>query len=1573
MATIVEKEERAAYGIPWQEVHVGGDHRHKATRQSATIITRLARWLVAHRHLEILLSAFLISLAFGQDTGKIVIDTKLALAINPGHLLHDAIHLWQFRDTFGSIQNQSYGYLFPMGPFFLAGHLLGLPAWITQRSWLAIFLVVGLWGTILLAEEMRIGNTWTRAIAALTYTCSPFVLTTLLASGGILSTILLPWALLPLVRMKRVGTSLPKAAALSGVVVLFMGGINAITVLAVLFAPFIWILTRKDNTTRLKLAGWWLLAMAMATIWYVGALLLQGVYGFNFLPYTETAHDTNFITSLGEVMRGGGQWISLQVIHGIWTPPGWYFENDSMAIVATAFLAALGIWGLSRNDMPERLFMVCTLSFGILVTSMGYWGHLGSPLSAPINTLLNGPLAPLRNISKFQPLINIALSFGIAHALAKIYETRSLLGKKAKEVARRLQSGLTVVSLKAIGAIVLTGSLVFLMWPLLSSNLYPAGSFNSIPSYWYQASNWLASHSGRNTSLLVPGIDFGRFTWGVTNDQPMEAISQSAWAMRTIAPLSSVGNIQMMDAVNNVLANGIPAPGLASYLARNGIRYLVTENDQNPYTTAGPTPYEVAMVLAQSPGIKLVKRFGPPAVIPNGGPDSSIIYDPSNLATTFNAIEIYRVEPPSPVITTYPASNGIELTGGPQALLALANLYGSLPNVAASLAGDTLGPKFTHTTWIAADTQQYRDEDYGQIYNGYSYILTPNEKAPGPSISNETGKHPKAPKERTVVNGISHETVAIIHGAKSITASSYGSPVARIPGYQPLAAFLDHPGGAAWASSGVNLHDPWIKITFNHPIYISHITVTPLDDGPWRYLTTQVKITTQSGSRISPIGPYQTPRQIPTAAGRTSWLKLTITHYKPPVEVGSVSGPGIAHIAIPGVHVSETLKIPSDGASAASPSITPTYLFSDPLVKPFAYLSPPTQEPNLSRLFYVPHKSTFAVIAQVSPNPGKNLINLVNLANGYTHGTGTGTGTGNAGAGARDTGKGTGAKGVRGGNRHATSVRNRHATSVQRGITVQASSTYGGLPLFRPQNLIDNNPLTSWWAGAGDQHPTVTYSWHTPRTLDSLNIELDLAASMPKEILIRSGNQSRLIQVPPNGGTVHFAPIYTNHVTFSFPKIKPIFTFDSLTSHLIPLPVGLANLSFPALSDLPAPTIDLQHHLSLSCGQGPPLQIGGTTYRTSLSGTVADLYSLSPMPLTICGTRNQQVTLNKGTQQVNASYAEDGLRITTVDLLGTKFDTPQSTNEPNTAPALLTSSIYGVAGSTEVSSGLRGVAGGSGDTTGGTGVNSTGAYRKVTIDNWQATSRTVTIAPGNEAILNLRQNYNKGWIATYNGQKLKAVRIDGWQQGWMLPASSKAITIHLSFPPENLYMFVLLAGLLIALALILWAFWPRKKRRSKQSKHAIKQSPIQSALDPIELSSYSTIAVTGIMLLMMFVIAGPLVLLGLPLLLIALYVYIKRQKLSSSWSLSFTLSRQLQHVISYSTIISVLAMALNGIVIAIKPGIHYTLLFGTRSAGSQVLGALAIMSLLTAMAVNSWRNAIIKWRPGHSNEINTYT
>ncbi|EQD80458.1 hypothetical protein B1A_00871, partial [mine drainage metagenome] len=161
------------------------------------------------------------------------------------------------------------------------------------------------------------------------------------------------------------------------------------------------------------------------------------------------------------------------------------------------------------------------------------------------------------------------------------------------------------------------------------------------------------------------------------------------------------------------------------------------------------------------------------------------------------------------------------------------------------------------------------------------------------------------------------------------------------------------------------------------------------------------------------------------------------------------------------------------------------------------------------------------------------------------------------------------------------------------------------------------------------------------------------------------------MQVPRNGGTVHFAPLRTNHVTFTFPKVKSILSFDSLTSHLIPLPIGLANLSFPALDNLPIPAIDLQRQFSLKCGQGPPLQIGDVTYPTSVTGTVAELYALEPMSLVVCGARNQQVTLGSGTQQLDAPYTGDGLRITTVDLLGTRLAAPAPPRGNYTATSLL--------------------------------------------------------------------------------------------------------------------------------------------------------------------------------------------------------------------------------------------------------------------------------------------------------------
>ncbi len=68
-----------------------------------------------------------------QSPGLLVSDTKFDLAVAPAGFLTRSIHLWDPLGAFGQLQNQAYGYLWPMGPFFLLGSVLDVPGWVIQR------------------------------------------------------------------------------------------------------------------------------------------------------------------------------------------------------------------------------------------------------------------------------------------------------------------------------------------------------------------------------------------------------------------------------------------------------------------------------------------------------------------------------------------------------------------------------------------------------------------------------------------------------------------------------------------------------------------------------------------------------------------------------------------------------------------------------------------------------------------------------------------------------------------------------------------------------------------------------------------------------------------------------------------------------------------------------------------------------------------------------------------------------------------------------------------------------------------------------------------------------------------------------------------------------------------------------------------------------------------------------------------------------------------------------------------------------------------------------------------------
>jgi arabinofuranan 3-O-arabinosyltransferase len=135
--------------------------------------------------------------------------------------------------------------------------------------------------------------------------------------------------------------------------------------------------------------------------------------------------------------------------------------------------------------------------------------------------------------------------------------------------------------------------------------------------------------------------------------------------------------------------------------------------------------------------------------------------------------------------------------------------------------------------------------------------------------------------------------------------------------------------------------------------------------------------------------------------------------------------------------------------------------------------------------------------------------------------------------------------------------------------------------------------------------------------------------------------------------------------------------------------------------------------------------------------------------------------------------------------------------------------------------------------------------------SWQADNRSLSIGPGAASYVEIHENFNAGWRATLNGRTLTAVRLDGWQQAFIVPAGRGGV-ISLSYAPATVYhagliVSALALALLAALALGLggrcsgrrpwrlaglWAgrgsaWWGvRRRRRAADVHHALADHPM---------------------------------------------------------------------------------------------------------------------------------------------------
>src|SRR5947209_2730239 len=101
------------------------------------------------------LAAFAFALAVAQRPGRTTTDTKINLNVGPVGFLGAVASACTSTGQLGHVWGGQYArYLFPMGPFFALGHLLGASPWLVERVWLGSLLALAAWGTVRLLDAM---------------------------------------------------------------------------------------------------------------------------------------------------------------------------------------------------------------------------------------------------------------------------------------------------------------------------------------------------------------------------------------------------------------------------------------------------------------------------------------------------------------------------------------------------------------------------------------------------------------------------------------------------------------------------------------------------------------------------------------------------------------------------------------------------------------------------------------------------------------------------------------------------------------------------------------------------------------------------------------------------------------------------------------------------------------------------------------------------------------------------------------------------------------------------------------------------------------------------------------------------------------------------------------------------------------------------------------------------------------------------------------------------------------------------------------------------------------------------
>ncbi|UQX87129.1 alpha-(1-_3)-arabinofuranosyltransferase [Jatrophihabitans telluris] len=1245
----------------------------------------------------------LVLLVFWQSAGDTATDTKFDLVVSPWRFLGRALRLWDPITNAGVLQNQAYGYLFPMGPFFGLLHSLGLDPWVIQRSWESVLVVVAFLGVVRLSGLMGTAGLWPRVGAGLCYALAPRMLSELTSiSSELMPVAALPWVLIPLVRGSR-GGSTRRAGLRSGAAMLLAGGVNAGASLAILPVPLLWLLFNRGPRRR-SLSGWWVLGTTLACLWWAIPLLLLGRYSPPFLDWIETAAATTQPTALFADLRGVTHW-EAYLGPSVW-PAGWVLASAPVVVVATAAAAGFGLAGLSRRDIGHRAFLWTTLLIGLVLVSLGHAGSAGPLFAADVRHALDGPLAAFRNVHKFDPVVRLPLSLGVGFLLSR----HGVPALTSFRVPRRSGSGgeSTTITLPVrryvAMALVVVG--VVAITPALSGQLVSNPRITTEPGWWRSTGAWLADHSEGRRALVVPGSAAPAYLWGKTTDDALQPVATSPWTTRDAVPLTQAGYIRLLDSFEQLLAQGQPDDSVARLLARAGIGYVVLRNDLNTFTSVSTPTSLVRNVLQTSPGFSESASFGPSV----GGSNSPNNLLDGGLSRPRPSVEIFAVNAVNSVdgpglVSLLPTGAAVTANGSADELADL--VAAGLPSNSAVLFDRDAQAAGVQAGSLLTDGLRRQQASFANLLTK-SVTLAHDEASLPARKAQDYLPDPTPALSQYVYAGGVNSVLATSSGAAQYALSNRG------PDHGAWSAIDDDPATSWQSSSFAGAVGQSLTIGFDHDQMIGSVSMNFVAGlGP---MPTRVLIRTDAGSSVARVVPASGLQTVRVPARSTRQLSVSVASV---VGGGPGAGVGLSQLTIPGVQPRRLLAVPgaSDpsliffhvAAGQRSPCLpADSLLYCEP-----AYQQTGQEDSSLSRRFVTTVGRRYALSLQVVFRSGQALNALLDKGSA---------------------------------------------------VQASASSTFLADPRLRAESAVDGDPASYWRAAAGDARPTLTLRYAAPRRISGVRVSLPPAAAAARPVRVRltAAGVSWTGPVPSDGVIALPRPVRARSLSITVLQAQLRTDSNSATVATALMSVGIGEAQ--ALPPVRSPQADPA--VGVGCSAGLTVDIDGVRRQVSVNAARSDVLAGRPVAASLCpgraSGRDPLVDLGAGTHTLELDR-NDVLAPYSVMLARPGVSLP--------------------------------------------GLNATAdpAAMRLQVSKWQATDRAVQIRAGAPALLVVAENFNAGWRASLNGAGLRPIRVDGWEQGWVVPRASSG-TVIMTYAPQRPFQLGLAAGA-VAVLILLGLMW----------------------------------------------------------------------------------------------------------------------------------------------------------------------